>query len=130
MRASSVWPRASCRCSPSGGRTGWWSTAGVSRVSSRAPTAACMAWPRRRWRAGADVRRLLVRRLLLLLPTLLGAATIVFVLLRAVPGDPVEIMLGESASPADAAALRRDLGLEGPPASQYVAFLGRVVRGD
>jgi peptide/nickel transport system permease protein len=76
------------------------------------------------------VRRLLVRRLLLLLPTMLGAATIVFALLRAVPGDPVEIMLGESAAPADAAALRRDLGLEGSPAAQYVAFLSRVMRGD
>jgi peptide/nickel transport system permease protein len=61
---------------------------------------------------------------------MLGAATIVFALLRAVPGDPVEIMLGESASPADVAALRRDLGLEGPPAAQYVAFLSRIARGD
>jgi len=76
------------------------------------------------------MRRLLVRRLLLLLPTMLGAATIVFALLRAVPGDPVEIMLGESASPADAAALRRDLGLDGPPAAQYVGFLARLLRGD
>jgi len=92
--------------------------------------AACMASRRPRWRLEADVRRLLARRLVLLLPTVLGAATIVFVLLRAVPGDPVEIMLGESASPADAAALRRDLGLEGPPVAQYVAFLVRVARGD
>jgi len=61
---------------------------------------------------------------------MLGAATIVFALLRAVPGDPVEIMLGESASPTDVAALRRDLGLDGPPAAQYVAFLSRVARGD
>jgi len=61
---------------------------------------------------------------------MLGAATIVFALLRAVPGDPVEIMLGESASPADVAALRRDLGLDGPPAAQYLAFLTRVARGD
>jgi peptide/nickel transport system permease protein len=61
---------------------------------------------------------------------MLGAATIVFALLRAVPGDPVEIMLGESASPADVAATRRDLGLDGPPAAQYVAFLSRVARGD
>ena len=61
---------------------------------------------------------------------MLGAATIVFALLRAVPGDPVEIMLGESASPADVAATRRDLGLDGPPAAQYVTFLSRVARGD
>jgi peptide/nickel transport system permease protein len=61
---------------------------------------------------------------------MLGAATIVFALLRAVPGDPVEIMLGESASPSDVAAMRRDLGLDGPPAVQYVAFLSRVAHGD
>lgn len=61
---------------------------------------------------------------------MLGAATIVFALLRAVPGDPVEIMLGESALPADVAALRRDLGLDGPHAAQYLAFLSRVARGD
>jgi peptide/nickel transport system permease protein len=76
------------------------------------------------------VRTLLLRRLLLLPPTMLGAATIVFALLRAVPGDPVEIMLGESAAPVDAATLRRELGLDGPPAAQYVRFLARVVRGD
>jgi len=73
---------------------------------------------------------LIVRRLLLLVPTMLGAATIVFALLRAVPGDPVEIMLGESASAADAAALRHDLGLEGPAAAQYIGFLSRLLRGD
>jgi ABC-type microcin C transport system permease subunit YejB len=54
------------------------------------------------------VRRLALRRLALLVPTLLGVATLVFAFLHLIPGDPVEIMLGESAGPADVAALRRD----------------------
>ena len=70
------------------------------------------------------------RRLLLVVPTLAGLITLVFCFVHLVPGDPVEIMLGESASPADAAALRRDLGLDGPPAAQYVGFLSRLLRGD
>jgi peptide/nickel transport system permease protein len=54
------------------------------------------------------------RRLLLLLPTLLGVVLLVFAFLHLVPGDPVEIMLGESAAPADVAALRHTLVLDRP----------------
>ncbi len=75
-------------------------------------------------------RSLAVRRLVLVAPTLLGAATIVFAFLHLVPGDPVEIMLGEAAAPADVAALRRDLGLDLPLPVQYLRFLSRAVRGD
>jgi peptide/nickel transport system permease protein len=70
------------------------------------------------------------RRLALLVPTLLGVATLVFAFLHLVPGDPVEIMLGESAAPADVAALRRDLGLDRPLPAQYGRFLARAARGD
>src|SRR6185369_15981087 len=70
------------------------------------------------------------RRLLLLVPTLVGVATLVFAFLHLVPGDPVEIMLGESAAPADVAALRRELGLDRPLVVDYVRFLGRAARGD
>jgi len=70
------------------------------------------------------------RRLLLLVPTLVGVATLVFAFLHLVPGDPVEIMLGESAAPADVAALRHELGLDRPLAVEYVRFLGRAARGD
>ena len=71
-----------------------------------------------------------VRRLVLVIPTLLGAATLVFAFLHLLPGDPVEIMLGESAAPADVTLLRRDLGLDRPLPEQYVTFLGRAARGD
>jgi ABC-type dipeptide/oligopeptide/nickel transport system permease component len=66
----------------------------------------------------------------LLVPTLLGVGTLVFAFLHLVPGDPVEIMLGESAAPADVAALRHDLGLDRPLAAQYTGFLGRALRAD
>ena len=75
-------------------------------------------------------RSLVLRRLLLLLPTLLGVATLVFCFLHLVPGDPVEIMLGESAAPADVASVRRELGLDRPLGVQYVRFLEHVARGD
>ena len=55
---------------------------------------------------------LAARRLALLVPTVLGVATLTFVVLHLVPGDPVDILLGESAAPGDHEALRRDLGLE------------------
>jgi ABC-type dipeptide/oligopeptide/nickel transport system permease component len=74
--------------------------------------------------------RLVLRRVLLLLPTLLGVATLVFAFLHLVPGDPVEIMLGESAAPADVAALRHDLGLDRPLGLQYARFLAHAARGD
>jgi ABC-type dipeptide/oligopeptide/nickel transport system permease component len=70
------------------------------------------------------------RRLVLLVPTLLGVATLVFAFLHLAPGDPVEIMLGESAAPADVAALRHELGLDHPLPVEYARFLARVGRGD
>jgi ABC-type dipeptide/oligopeptide/nickel transport system permease component len=76
------------------------------------------------------VTRFLVRRLLLTIPVLLGVATLVFSLIHLVPGDPVQAMLGESASPQDIADLRGRLGLDRPLLVQYGAFLKGAVRGD
>lgn len=74
--------------------------------------------------------RLALRRLALTVPTMLAAATLVFALLHAVPGDPVDVMLGENAAPADRETLRSALGLDRPIAAQYAAFLGGLVTGD
>ena len=74
--------------------------------------------------------RLALRRLALLVPTLLGVVTLVFAFLHLLPGDPVEIMLGDSAAPADVTALRRDLGLDQPLGAQYVRFLARAAHAD
>ena len=70
------------------------------------------------------------RRLLLLIPTVLGVLTLVFFLVHLIPGDPVEVMLGETASSADLNQLRADLGLNRPLGEQYVRFLGGLVHGD
>jgi len=76
------------------------------------------------------VTRYLLRRLALLLPTLLGALTLVFFLIHMIPGDPVEVMLGETASGADKEELRRSLGLDQPVYVQYRAFVAGLVTGD
>ena len=60
----------------------------------------------------------------------LGVCTLVFLLIHLVPGDPVEVMLGEGASAADRVALRTALGLDRPLGEQYLAYLGRLVRLD
>lgn len=70
------------------------------------------------------------RRLALAIPTALALTLLVFGLLDLVPGDPVEIMLGESAAPADVAAMRHALGLDRPPAGRLLHFLGGLAHGD
>ena len=74
--------------------------------------------------------RFLLRRLLLTIPVLFGVATLVFSLIHLVPGDPVQALLGESASPADMAELRGRLGLDRPLLVQYGGYLTGLARGD
>lgn len=76
------------------------------------------------------MKRYLLYRLLLLVPTLFGALTLVFLLIHFVPGDPVEVMLGETAAAADKEELRRQLGLDRPMAARYAGFIGGLARGD
>lgn len=76
------------------------------------------------------MKQFLLRRLLLLLPTLLGAVSLVFVLIHLIPGDPVEVMLGETATSTDKEALRKTLGLDRPLAVQYKSFLFNLAAGD
>ncbi len=71
-----------------------------------------------------------VRRILAAIPTALGVATVVFLLLHAIPGDPVDVMLGETAARADRAELRAHLGLDRPILVQYVGFMTGLARGD
>jgi peptide/nickel transport system permease protein len=74
--------------------------------------------------------RYLVRRLALTIPVLLGVATLVFALIHLVPGDPVQSMLGETASQEEVERLRHTLGLDRPLLVQYKSFLTGLVRGD
>jgi len=74
--------------------------------------------------------RFLVRRLALTIPVLLGVATLVFLLIHFIPGDPAQAILGEAAPQEDVENLRRQLGLDRPILEQYGAFLAGVARGD
>ena len=76
------------------------------------------------------MRRYLLGRLLRVLPVVFGVVTVVFLLIHLLPGDPVEIMLGESAVPAQKEELRRELRLDRPILSQYASFLAGIPRGD
>ncbi len=69
------------------------------------------------------------RRIFYGLLTLWGASTLVFLLLRAVPSGPVEMILGESARPAQVQELRRELGLDKPILLQYRDFILGILRG-
>ncbi|HEX7927582.1 MAG TPA: ABC transporter permease [bacterium] len=70
------------------------------------------------------------RRILWTVPILWGVLTLVFFMLHLVPGDPVDLMLGENALPADRQQMRAELGLDRPLAEQYFRYLGYAVTGD
>jgi len=70
------------------------------------------------------------KRLLLAVPTLLAVLTLVFVLVRIVPGDPTIVILGDQASNEARQALRERLGLNKSIGAQYVDFLVQVASGD
>jgi len=76
------------------------------------------------------MRTYLIKRTLALAPTLLGVVTLVFLMIHLIPGDPVEIMLGESAMPSEKEQLRAELGLNRPLAEQYVEYISGLVAGD
>jgi peptide/nickel transport system permease protein len=72
----------------------------------------------------------LTRRLLWTVPIMLGVLTLVFFLIHLIPGDPVELMLGEYALPTDRQHLREQLGLHHPLGRQYLTYLGKTLTGD
>jgi peptide/nickel transport system permease protein len=74
--------------------------------------------------------KVIARRLLFAIPLLWVVATISFFLVSFIPGDPAQTILGESATAADIAKLRHQLGLDQPLLVQYVVWLGQIVRGD
>ncbi len=72
----------------------------------------------------------LARRLLLLVPTLLGVSVIVFLFIRLIPGDPATAILRETATAAQVAELNAKLGLDKPLPVQYLDYMSRILRGD
>ena len=73
---------------------------------------------------------LLLKRVLMVVPILFGVSVIVFFMLRLVPGDPAQVILGLRATPEGLAAIHRDLGLDLPIHRQYVHWLGNFLSGD
>jgi len=75
--------------------------------------------------------RTLIERLLQLIPVLLGAALVVFLMTTLTPGDPVEIMLGnEPHTPEQEARLRADMGLDLPLHERFLHFVGNAATGN
>jgi peptide/nickel transport system permease protein len=74
--------------------------------------------------------RFLLRRLLSLAPVALGIATLVFLLMFVVPGDPARMMAGQHADEQTLAVLRAKMGLDRPMLQRYGLFLSGLVRGD
>lgn len=72
----------------------------------------------------------IIRRLIHSVFIIWGCATLVFFLMRMIPGDPVVQMLGPEYTPEAADALRRKLGLDEPVHTQYVKWFGNMLTGD
>lgn len=72
----------------------------------------------------------ILRRLVGIVPILVGITMVTFMIMHLTPGDPVRIMLGEQANTVDMEALRRELGLDRPLPVQYLNWMGRAVQGD
>ena len=72
----------------------------------------------------------IIRRILIMIPTLLGVSIIVFFMLHLTPGDPAELLMGERASEEALQDIREHLGLNKPVYVQYGIFLKQLLKGD
>ena len=76
------------------------------------------------------MKEYIVRRVVLLIPTVLGVSILVFMLMHFIPGDPVALLLGDYYTEETAAAIRAEYGLDHALPMQYVIWLGRLFTGD
>lgn len=72
----------------------------------------------------------MIKRLTGLGMVVFGVLLLTFLLIHLVPGDPVEVMLGDSATPADRVQLRAELGLNQPLVKQFSSYLGKLAQAD
>jgi len=81
--------------------------------------------------ACGPVLRFILTRLSLVIPTFVGMTLLAFLMIRLVPGDPIETLAGERGiDPARHAALVKEYGLDRPLLTQYAIYIGRVLHGD
>ncbi|NWB27970.1 ABC transporter permease [Pseudomonas gingeri] len=71
-----------------------------------------------------------LRRLLLLLPMLLGVSIVIFLVMHFIPGDPAQLAAGPDATEADIAQIRKNYGLDQPLAAQYIIYVKKIASGD
>jgi peptide/nickel transport system permease protein len=71
-----------------------------------------------------------IKRLFSTIPVLFGISLLLFFMLRALPGDPAQVLAGQMATQEDIEIMRHQLGLDRPIFVQYAAFLGRLARFD
>ncbi len=76
------------------------------------------------------MRSYVLKRLLALLPVLLGLTLIVFAIMALIPGDPATAILGSFATPENVEKLNRDLGLDRSLSERYFIWLGNLLQGD
>ncbi|MFC3041209.1 ABC transporter permease [Virgibacillus xinjiangensis] len=74
--------------------------------------------------------KFIIRRLIQIIPVLIGVSIIVFSLMHLIPGDPAQIMAGESAPEETVENIRERLGLNEPLPVQYLKYVGDAVQGD
>lgn len=74
--------------------------------------------------------RFIGKRLVQLIPTLLGVSLIIFAFVRLIPGDPARLIAGLGATQQDIALVRSDLGLDRPAVQQYFSYMGKALTGD
>lgn len=74
--------------------------------------------------------RYLVRRVLVMMPILLGITALCYLILSLTPGDPVQMLIDPSMTPADVAIKRHALGLDQPVYVRYVKWLGELIHGN
>lgn len=71
-----------------------------------------------------------LKKIFALIPTVFGVITLVFLMIHLIPGDPVDMILGETAVTVDKEKLRHELGLDKPILTQYAIYLGNLFTGE
>lgn len=74
--------------------------------------------------------RAIIKRILLVIPVLIGVSILAFSILHFIPGDPARVMLGERATPEAIKQLQENLGLNQPLYVQYFTFMKNAIQGD
>src|SRR6266581_2027349 len=126
----STWPTR-CIGTPSRARPSTWSRSrgrrGTSTTRSSKCTSTTSGWTNNRRQR---MRTYILKRLLQIVPTILGITFVVFIMMQSIPGDPVVSLLGDAYTEENAIKARQDYGLDKPVLLQYVIWLGKLAQGD